>query len=249
MGRALLAALLLCSACAHRRARPGEVTCGDSLEVFGAACLALPKDAGPDTPVVMYLHGMYPASAPQETLEAQRLLARLVTEAGFALLIPRGRLGLCDWHPDLLNWYCWPASAAVAGMSAEMALGWELLWQGLEQRLGPSEQGKPRRRFLLGYSNGGFFAALLAARGDVPFDGYAIVDGGPVEPAWFDPGRAAPVLLLSAQDDRWQAPLMEHLHQLLDEAGWPHDYRLRKGGHALTRSDVEGSLGFFEAHR
>jgi predicted esterase len=236
--------------CAHREpaSTASGTLCGEGLEPLGEACLALPPGAPSDVPVVLYLHGMFPSDYPQQSLIAQRELATMATARGFALLVPRGRLGLCDWKPELLNWYCWPSTMRTAQLAPEIVQGWTPLWKALDDRLGGSAD-RPRKRFVLGYSNGGFFAALLAARGDLPFDAYAIAHGGAVEPCWFDPSRPAPMLLLSAEGDQWQAPLMAELHERLDEASWPNEHRIRQGGHALTAGDIEDALGFFASHR
>ncbi len=236
--------------CRHRpsASTASGTLCGEGLTALGEACLALPPDASADTPVVLYLHGMFPSDFPQQSLVAQQELAQMAAARGFALLVPRGRLGLCDWKPEFLNWYCWPSTARTAPMAGEIAASWEPLWQGLDDRLG-TRKDHPRKRFALGYSNGGFFAALLAARGDVAFDAYAITHAGPVEPCWFDPLKPVPVLLLAAEGDKFQAPLMEELHERLFEAGWPHDYRIRPGSHALTEGDIEDALSFFAARR
>ena len=246
----LIAALALLAGCKHAESAstPSGTLCGEGLSALGEACVALPDGASADTPVVLYLHGMFPSDFPQQSLVAQQELASMATSRGFALIVPRGRLGLCDWKPEFLSWYCWPSTARTAPLAAELAQAWEPLWRALDDRLS-SKSDHPRRRFLLGYSNGGFFAALLAARGDVPFDAYAIAHAGPVEPSWFDPTHPVPVILLSAEADRWQAPLMEGLHERLFEAGWPHDYRIRPGGHALTAGDIEDALRFFDQHR
>lgn len=249
---ALAAALLAITAgCGHRQqiATASGTLCGEGLEPFGEVCLALPGGAGSDTPVVLYLHGMFPSDFTQQSLQAQRELAQMAAARGFALLVPRGRLGLCDWKREFLSWYCWPSTARTAPMAAEIAASWAPLWKGLDDKLGAPSGDKGRRRFLLGYSNGGFFGALLAARGDVPFDAFAIAHAGPVEPSWFDPSRPVPMLLLSAEADAWQAPLMEELHARLYEAGWPHEYRIRPGGHALTAGDIEDALTFFAARK
>jgi len=239
---AILAASL--AACAHKppASTASGTLCGEGLLPLGEACFAAPRGADETTPVVIYLHGMFPSDYPEQSLQAQRELAAVTTARGFALLVPRGRLGLCDFRPELRRWYCWPSTARAAPLAGEIALEWEPLWRALDDRLGKPD--KPRRRFVLGYSNGGFFAALLAARGDVPFDGYAIAHAGPVEPAWFDPAGPAPVLLLSAEG---QSPLMESLHARLGEAGWAHEYRVRPGPNALTDRDIEDALAFFAA--
>jgi predicted esterase len=244
-----VAAATALASCAHpqQAATASGTLCGEGLQPLGEACLALPGDASASTPVVLYLHGLFPSDFPQQSLIAQRELAQMVAARGFALLVPRGRLGLCDWKPELLNWYCWPSTARTAPLAAEIAASWQPLWKALDEKLGASET--PRKRFVLGYSIGGFFAALLAARGDVPFDAYAIAHAGSVEPCWFDPTRPRPVLLIAAEGDLWQAPLMELLHLRLLEAGWPHEYKIRQGGHALTAGDIEDSLSFFAAHR
>ena len=253
-GPASFAALVVLaglSGCGHKQqvATASGTLCGEGLEPLGEACLALPSGANGDTSVVIYLHGMFPSDFPQQSLQGQRELAQMATARGFALLVPRGRLGLCDWKQEFHSWYCWPSTARTAPMAAEITASWEPLWKALDEKLGRPSGDRGRRRFLLGYSNGGFFGSLLAARGDVSFDAYAIAHAGPVEPSWFDPTRPVPVLLLSAEADNWQAPLMEELHARLYEAGWAHEYRIRPGGHALTAGDIEDALSFFAARQ
>ena len=55
--------------------------------------------------------------------------------------------------------------------------------------------------FLLGFSNGAYFASLIAERALMPFDAIAIAHGGPVDVGADAPRRDTPDLLMTADDD------------------------------------------------
>src|SRR5882724_10382278 len=97
------------------RARPElpEVLawCAPGLEpIVGGGCFA---PAGPNaptpTPLLVYLHGRFEATAPEGELERQKRVAERATARGFAVLALRGRVGQC-LQPELAGWVCWPAS-------------------------------------------------------------------------------------------------------------------------------------------
>src|SRR5204862_493138 len=76
-----------------------------------------------------------------------------------------------------------------------------------------------------------------------PAQAYAIVNGGPLEPAQKS-SKPVPLMLLSAQDDA-QVPKMKELHDGLAKVGWPHAFCTRPGAHPLAREDIEASVRFF----
>src|SRR5687768_10622952 len=102
MKKALLVLTLLVGCAPTRMAgRTGAALCPEGFEhLASGACLALPPNQGPDTKVVMFLHGMYNDEWPQQEYAVEARVAKAVTGAGFALLVPRGELGLCDWSHD-----------------------------------------------------------------------------------------------------------------------------------------------------
>ena len=50
-------------------------------------CFAVPESPAKDTPVIIYLHGMYAGHGSAE----EWILVRSVTSKGFAIVIPRGK--------------------------------------------------------------------------------------------------------------------------------------------------------------
>jgi predicted esterase len=105
------------------------------------------------------------------------------------------------------------------------------------------ERSGSKTRFLLGFSNGAYFAGLLATRGLFDADAVAIAHGGPVDPLGA-PGRAVPLLLLSADDDFAQDDMI-HFDAELTREHWPHDSYARSGVHGLTDEDIDVALAFF----
>lgn len=186
---------------------------------------------------------MYRADAPSAELDIEERLARAATARGFAVLAPRGKLGLCDWSTELAGWRCWPNTARQKPRAGELLVELGAHYRHTRARL----HSRKVHPFVLGFSNGGFFAALIAAETKLDARGFAIAHGGPVEPASFDPARAVPTLLIAADGDRWQRPKMDTLHTLLDQAGWKHTYQTRGGEHALLDQDIQAALDFFAA--
>jgi poly(3-hydroxybutyrate) depolymerase len=198
-------------------------------------CFALPAEPTKDTPVLVYLHGLYVGHGSPAEWEAVRLAA----QRGFAVVVPRGKRGLCDWRAELKDHFCWPQdpedTEAIRGLIKE----WErVLWQ-VDALL----EGGPHKRYVLGSSNGGFFAAFVATHG--LFDGraYAIVNGGVLAP----PGKSkpAPMILIGTSESEEGGKLRE-LHETLGKASWAHAFCPRPGAATITPDDVELALRFFK---
>lgn len=105
------------------------------------------------------------------------------------------------------------------------------------------QRGAGGRRYVLGFSNGGYFAGLLAERGWFDAGAFAIARGGPVEPVK-PTGWKAPILLTLSDGD----PSHDEMVKLDDElarADWPHERFVAHGGHALPDSDIKAAIAFF----
>jgi dienelactone hydrolase len=109
------------------------------------------------------------------------------------------------------------------------------------------ERAGSRQRFLLGFSNGGYFAGLIASRGWLDVDAFVVAHAGPVEPVQALHGTP-PLLLLSADDDVAQDDMIR-LDEGLTRAQWAHDSYARAGGHGLTDGDIDAALTFFARAR
>lgn len=213
--------------------------CADGLEpIAGGGCFAGPGDARPGAPLILYLHGIYDRAGTSDEMDRQRRLALRASKKGFAVLAMRSHVGIC--HPDVPEFaskYCWPSNEQTADRAKELVLGWQAALDAADKRVG---RGK---RFVLGFSSGGYFAGLLASRGLFTADGFVIAHGGPVRPVHAE-GAKPPLLLLSADDDEAQDTMLV-LDQELTRENWAHDHYARDGGHGLTDSDIDLALAFF----
>ncbi len=248
--RAVLAALavLAVSACkgstsqdpkASALSHTGETWCPEGFEAGASdTCFAIPESANKDTPILVYLHGMYQGhGSPQEWAAVSVAMQR-----GFAVVIPRGKRGLCAWRAELKDHYCWPQDPEDTQAMKSLVAEWDrVLWQ-VDALL----EGGTHKRYVLGSSNGGFFASFLATHALFPGQAYAVVNGGPMGPP-STKAKPVPLLLVAGQDTPpEQAPRMKELHEALTKASWAHAYCPRPGGPTLTTDDVEAALRFFK---
>jgi predicted esterase len=218
--------------------------CANGLEpIAGGGCFAEPSDPK-ETPVplVVYLHGRYPASVPADELDRQARVARLANERGYAALALRGIRGQCT-DPRLANYICWPSNERNEGDGPAFVARWETAFAAVEQRIGSGP------RLLFGFSNGGYFATMIATRALASFDAVAIAHAGPVAPTRAL-GAKTPILLITADDD----PSNDEMRKLSNEftlADWPANIVTRESGfgHALPDWDISMALTFFERAR
>jgi predicted esterase len=210
--------------------------CAPGFEpVPGGGCFASFADhAG--QPLIVYLHGRYARDVAADEIDRQRRLGARATARGYAVLALRGRLGECV-ALELADWFCWPSNDKNLDHAPEFVGSWTQALAAAHERTGS------QTRFLLGFSNGGYFAGLIASRRLLPIQAVAVAHGGPVVQAQAV-GGDSPFLLLSADDDVAQDDMIR-LEEQLARAQWPHDSYARFGGHALTDEDIDAALTFF----
>lgn len=215
--------------------------CAPGLEAIpGGGCFALAPETNKPRALLVYLHGRYaPESAPEE-MERQTRVARLGTARGYSVLTFRGVQGQCA-GPQLATFWCWPSNEKNASDGPAFVERWAASLAEAQKR------ARPARRVLLGFSNGGYFASLIASRALLPFDAVVVAHAGPVSPMT-PVGRKPPLLLVDADDDP-SSPEILHLDSDLTREAWPHSMVIREGGHALPEWDVEMALTFFDRVR
>lgn len=245
LGLPLLAAALVVAASCKPSPPPSknalantETWCPEGFEAGPQdTCFALPDVHDGKTPVLVYLHGMYEGhGSPDEwsaVLEASR--------RGFAVVLPRGRRGYCAWKAELKDHFCWPTEVDDPEPFRAVVKSWDkVLWQ-VDALL----EGGPHKRYVLGFSNGGFFAEYIAAKGLFLADGWAVVNGGSLlRPE--KQTKPPAMMLIAADEDPSQGPKMRGLHDELAHAGWTHAFCTRAGGHPITADDVDAALRFFK---
>jgi predicted esterase len=205
--------------------------CAFGMMRLGEVCFSIPPSSTKG--VVLFLHGLYKPEGTDEELRVEANLAREASQRGLALVAPRGKIGLCDW-PEARGAYCWPSSMGQA--SAAAAIGAELkpVLAEIDQLTGAT------RHSVIGFSNGGYFAAMLV--GEV--DAAAILHGGLPVGDYKLGKRAVPTLLIAAENDPWQLPKMRELDAAMTRAGWTHELRMRAGNHELSAEDIRAALDF-----
>ncbi len=220
--------------------------CAPAYEpIAGGGCFAAAPATGAAMPLLVYLHGRYARSSSAEEIDRQRRLAARATAHGFAVLVLRGGLGACS-APELADWFCWPSNEHNADSAAVVVQAWTRALAAAHERT------RSNARVLLGFSNGGYFAGLLATRGLFDADAVVIAHGGPVEPFHAPdagpPAARPPLLLLSADDDVAQDEMIL-FDEVLGREHWPHDSYARPGVHGLTDEDIDAALSFFARAR
>jgi predicted esterase len=222
---------------------PLDSFCASGLQlVAGGACYAAPHDASPDSPLplVLYLHGLFERGPMEdEERDRQRRVAHQATARGFAVLALRGAEGAC--HSERTGLVCWPSNERSADKAPSFVEAWRPALESAEKRHPFTDE------YVLGFSNGGYFAGLIAERALYKANAFVIAHAGPVEPVR-GIGSKPPLLLMSADEDVSQEGMVQ-LDDELTRDDWPHDHYVRDGGHALPDSDIDVALTFFERTR
>jgi hypothetical protein len=199
-------------------------------------CFMIPEHPTKDTPVLVYLHGLYQKKGSPEEWAA----ARAATARGFALVLPRGKRGLCAWRTEVKDQYCWPQDPEDLPTIKSVIAEWDrVLWQ-VDALL----EGGTHKRYVLGNGSGGAFASFIATHGLFPAQAVAVADGGGLGAV--GKAKTVPVLLLGSQDDTDHAPKMKELNDALGRAAWPHASCPRSGPPGITPDDVDAALRFFK---
>lgn len=240
----------------HTLSHAGQSWCPEGFDSGpNETCFAIPEKTTKDTPLLVYLHGMFQGQGAPEEWAA----VRVATQKGYAVFLPRGKRGLCPWKAEFKDYYCWPQDPDEVDAMKALLKEWD---KGLFQVDALLEPGT-HRRYVLAYSNGGSFASYVATHALFGAQAWAIVNAGQIAPpppaAPPAPAPAAkskvaaqasppspPILVASAQDDPEQAPKGKELHDSLTKSSWPHAFCPRPGGHALTSDDVDAALKFFK---
>ncbi len=218
-----------------------ERWCASGLEpVEGGGCFAAPSQARWPMPMVVYLHGRYGPDAIDEEMDRQTRVMRIATSKGYAVLAMHGVQGECA-VPDMQDWWCWPSNERNASDAPAFVGRIDETVARVRERIGAGPN------VLLGFSNGGYFAALIAKRALARFDAITIAHAGPIN---VDSARreTPPILLVTADDDVSDAEMML-LDDELTRTQWPHALVAREGGHALPDWDIESAIGFFDRAR
>lgn len=194
--------------------------------------------------LVFFAHGML---APNQSPALQQRIVRQAARAlRFVAVFPRGRAGLCSWSRSYDEWLCWPTTAATFEHEAPAILD---RWAQVETAIENVLDVRFAKRFLVGFSNGGYFAAYVATSGLSPFDGVAVLGAGRGD---FDDrpmaAAGAPLSIIVGElEARSTREAAERLAAELERRDWPHEiWHVPRRGHRLVVEDFERSFRAWE---
>jgi len=214
--------------------------CAEGLEAIpGGGCFAAPAaqegHAGAG-PLIIYLHGIFDPAAASDELSRQSRVAALGVAKGFAVLALRGHAGECS-AAEYASRICWPSNERNEDGGPSFVDEWKAPLAEAAKR------GARGKRYVLGFSNGGYFASLLAERAWFDANAFVVARGGPVSPVKAS-GAKVPMLLTLSEDDPSHDEMVK-LDEALTQEEWPHERFVSQGGHALPDADIEAAVAFF----
>jgi predicted esterase len=214
--------------------------CGEGWRSLDeGACLALPDRFAEPASVVVFAHGMIaPDAVPTEE---QATLLAAARARGFAVLFPRGKAGLCTWEPGVVENLCWPTRQEVVDEAGPGILaGWDRAQAQAEAQAGV----RFARRYLFGFSNGGYFVAFLTVEGRYRVDGAGLVGAGRSAVDESLTGAARPPFYLAVGEQEADVTRQNAatLAQVLERGGWKTEHVVHPGrGHELHEDDLEAA--------
>jgi predicted esterase len=206
-------------------------------------CLAVPESSvrSPRT-LLVYLHGVIAPSGQTQSF-VQGIVRDDARARGYVALLPRGVRGIGP--PKTHDWWAWPTDAAAyAAYAKSMVAGWLAKKRALEQVLGAPFE----RTYLAGSSNGAYFVAILALRGDIEVDGFAAISGGARgarQKSELPADRPPFFVGYGSLDEAKSDPV--GLASFLQEAGWPHRIVEHRVAHGLRDVYLEDAFAYWRS--
>ena len=211
--------------------------CGEGWRALDeSTCVALPEHFTKPASLVIHVHGMVALDA--LPTEEQATLLAASRAHGFAVVFSRGKPGLCTWDPKVTGNFCWPTrQQAVDEIGPGILAGWADGQARAEALAGLRFE----RRYLFGFSNGGYFVAYLSVEGRFPIDGAGVVGAGRTVIDETLSGTAHPPFYIAVGDQEAAATRQDaaNLAHLLTLRGWPLRYVVHPGrAHELHEDDL-----------
>lgn len=219
--------------------------CPDGWDALSESlCYFVPEQITSPASVVFFAHGIL---APDANITSTQTMLRASARAfGFALIIPRGQHGICPaWNPSFADAYCWPTRRESVDEAAASILDeWKAAQDAVERISGNHFE----RRYVLGFSNGGYFASYVALEGLLRVDGVGVVGAGrfEIDESLF-PDAHPPIYLAVGQSElRATQRSAANLYQVLSLQHWPVEYVSHpQRGHEIRADDVEAAWMFW----
>ncbi|AUX43698.1 uncharacterized protein SOCE26_051510 [Sorangium cellulosum] len=198
-------------------------------------CFHVPQTAARGAPILYVLHGMMaPDSLP---VGLQEIAAEAADALGVVAVFPRGQPGLCAWDPSVEPYLCWPTRRETVDAAAPALVAeWMRAESLLARVLGAAFGG----RYVMGFSNGGYFSSYVALEGLVEVDGAGLVGAGRqvIEEHLFSQARPPIYIAVGERELASTIASAENLADVLTQHGWEHALVTHPGrGHEIHADD------------
>jgi predicted esterase len=205
-------------------------------------CFVAPEGP-PPTRVVFFAHGMMPPDALPTAM--QGIVRAAALAHGFVAVFPQGRAGLCSWDASVLEWLCWPTSqAAVDSEGPSIFDEWLAAEDAIAQALGTTFEA----RYVMGFSNGGYFASHVGLEGVLEVAGAGVVAAGQTYITKTGAARPPFYVAVGADDAASVQSSAASLASFLSSKAWPHAYVVHPNrGHELRVDDLDAAWAIWTA--
>jgi predicted esterase len=219
-----------------------EPWCHAEVETLSDGVCHFAPPGEPSDTLVIFLHGVIKVGTTWQYAQ-QLALKRFARQNGFAVLLPRGRVGAGSqkWFDHVT----WPTSAeGQKTLEAEVISEWMNAKAELERK-----NGRPfTKSWVFGFSAGAYYASSLALRGRLAVDGYAMFAGGSAPDGaarWARTVRPKPPIYVGwGTKDRARKD-SQKLARALGAIGWKHRAVGRpRVGHTMTDAQVKEASDF-----
>lgn len=195
------------------------------------------------SPLIIFLHGMDGAWPNRTFTKPQyEFINKLAWENDFIAAFPEGKIGTCDIGTDISKfYYCWDL---VNDSEKEFI-------RKFKNIIINQYNADPNKTFLIGFSNGGYFAFnYMMSKYSKEFTGYGINSGGgSFNTKSTVSGVKLPVFLSVGIKDKFQIEPIRKLKQDLISMGWEKGknfgYDEFYGGHTINRDSFLKEVEFF----
>jgi predicted esterase len=216
-------------------------------------CYVLPPLAeGKPRRLLVYLHGIVPpgATSPQKHA-VQTAVLHASVHSGAAALVPRGRRGIGPAQAS--DWWAWPTSPAT---HAQLTPAIVARWAAAKKKLEAIAGAPFERTYLAGSSNGAYFLAALALRGDLSalgfsIDGFGAMSGGATGGRGLDSlAKVTPrpfYVGFGSYDDETRTNARS-LVAILEAAHWQVRVAEHPFGHGANEVYIEEAFAFWDAY-
>lgn len=218
--------------------------CAPELETLAhSVCLYVPQRAMPQKTVVIFLHSLVGRGTNWQW-EQQRTMKQAADRHGFAVLMPRGRLGLGPG--GAADVWAWPtAQRTEAAVEESLIAEWNAARAAAEKRHGAFE-----RELVFGFSSGAYYAASLALRNPIGAEGYGVFAGGSgskwkAANAKSVTDRPRVFVGYGTKDPSRRDP--QAYARLLKELDWPHRLDSAPVGHTVTNEQLKRAFEYLTA--